>query len=195
VFSYKLCYTLRATFKIHFFSRPASNGFWLCLLIPFSYLINIGLHWKSVPFDYKISTIAAFGILLASIVQLISLTRPVCKKSTEIICSAVIALAVAFLMRICLKQGVVFSAISGASLIFLYSWLLLYLLQKCSHCFTMGEATIVCQGIVLFLFDCYVHLPYSWQNDKLSRSEVFKSILQVYETNQGSQNLQQLNVH
>lgn len=42
----------------------ASSGWWLAYLLAIAYAINCWQHQRSVTFEYKFSTIVAFGLLL-----------------------------------------------------------------------------------------------------------------------------------
>jgi dolichol kinase len=125
------------------------------------------------------STIISFGLLLQSICQFVLLAQAEYKKTLAVSFKLLNASITSFLIWICLNQGIIFSTVSGVFVILLYSWLLFFSMQKLPRGFTLGEASIVCQGIVLFLFSCYIHLPFAWQNADLSPTDEFKAIQQV----------------
>jgi dolichol kinase len=63
------------------------------------------------------------------------------------------------LLKLVLDQTLFFSVITPSAILVLYYAILVYTLKAMPHCFTFGEATIVAQGVVTFLYNCFLHLP------------------------------------
>lgn len=87
--------------------RPnASNGLWLCTLLPLSYISNTWKHKAFVQFQGKVSTIVAFGLFLQTLVVLSQLRTNKSKGSTSKILVSLPAAFTSFLIWICLNQGI-----------------------------------------------------------------------------------------
>lgn len=139
--------------------RPnAGNGLWLCILIPLAYMSNTWKHKSFVQFQGKVSTIIAFGLFLQTLVVLSQIRSNKSKSSSSKISLALPAAFTSFLIWICLNQGALFSLCCGTSTTLFYGWLYVYLLKVLPRSFTLGEASVVTQGFVLFLLNIGVRL-------------------------------------
>lgn len=152
------------------------------LLLPLCYMISTAKLGKQVGFDYKITTIISFGLL----VQTVAIY---CKLSTEkssFLLNAFTKLLpgafTSFLVWICLKQTEVFSMICGFGATLLYDFLYFYVLKCLPKSFTLGEGAVVMQGVTLFLFNAFLQLPsYFMRNEIVLTTELstMKPVLQI----------------
>lgn len=193
--------------KSNFFCfRPnASNGLWLCTLLPLSYMTNTWKHKTFVQFQGKVSTIIAFGLFLQTLVVLSQLRTNSASKSKFLL--SLPAAFTSFLIWICLNQGLyaltsttppsplyqlsirsthflfvaaVFSLFCGTSALLFYGWLYVYLLRVLPQSFTFGEASVVAQGFVLFLLNVGLRLfDFATYNTKHDIDDI-TFILQVW---------------
>lgn len=86
--------------------RPsASAGWWLCCLLPGAYLVNCWQHQRALSFDYKLSTIVAFGLLLQSLVQI---GRMYTSTGRLLVFRAIPSAVTATLIHVCLHQGIAY---------------------------------------------------------------------------------------
>ncbi|XP_037050266.1 dolichol kinase [Bradysia coprophila] len=150
--------------------RPnASNGLWLCTLIPLSYMANTWKHKSYVQFQGKVSTIVAFGLFLQTLVVLSQLRTNKPIGSSRKLLSSLPAAFTSFLIWICLNQAAVFSIVCGTSALLLYGSLYVHMLKVLPQSFTFGEASVVGQGFVLFLLNVGLrlsgHSTYSAKHD------------------------------
>lgn len=59
-----------------------------------------------------------------------------------------------------LQQDIAFSVITASMIMIIYYLTLMYIVKAMPKCFTFGEATIIIQGLVIFLLNCVLNLPY-----------------------------------
>lgn len=160
--------------------RPnAGNGLWLCTLIPLSYMINTFNKGNVVHFDYKLTTIHAFGLLLQTVEIYFKLATDTRNVPLNILFKVMPGLFTSFLVWICLKQDIVFSILSGMSVLMLYNSLYFNVIRKLPKSFTLGEAAIVLQGTTLFLFNCFLQLPIYLQSPPTTNMSKIHTIIQV----------------
>ncbi|XP_031626122.1 dolichol kinase [Contarinia nasturtii] len=137
--------------------RPlASNGWWLSYLLSAAYLVNRWKYERSATFEYKFSTVIAFGMALQSMVfHFASQFR---SKIFLWILRIVPCAAVSLLLIFFLYQDVVFSLFSGFTIVITYQALFSFILRRMPRSFTYGELTIVTQGFMIFLMNLYFKL-------------------------------------
>lgn len=160
--------------------RPnAGNGLWLCILIPLSYMINTFNKGNVVHFDYKLTTILAFGLFLQTVEIYLKLATDTRNVSLNILFKLIPGLFTSFLVWICLRQAIVFSLLCGLSVLMLYNSLYFIVIRKLPKSFSLGEAAIVIQGTTLFLFNCFLQLPIYSQSPPTTNMSKIHTILQV----------------
>lgn len=165
-----------------FFRPSAGNGLWLAYLLPLTYMINTAKLNKQVDFDFKITTIISFGLMLQSTEIYCKLA---CERNSKILNALTKLLPGAFtsfLVWICLLQEVPFSMICGFGSCLLYDLLYVYLMKALPRSFTLGEAAVVTQGIVIFLFNAFLQLPSYWIGEEILEKEMdkMKPVLQIW---------------
>ncbi|XP_055613620.1 dolichol kinase [Uranotaenia lowii] len=141
---------------------PASNGLWLTPMLTISLAVNVWFrrNQQTVHLDYKRTTILCFGLLVHSAVVFLSLARRTPPGFLNKISTIVLSIfSTGFLFWVCLNENIIFSFISASLGIILYNGLLFRVLKHLPRSFTLGEATVVCQGTVLFLYNAFLQLP------------------------------------
>ncbi|XP_065089767.1 dolichol kinase isoform X2 [Ochlerotatus camptorhynchus] len=143
-------------------SRPhAGNGLWLAGLLFLSHAINVWNRDKvPVSLNYKRSTILCFGLLLHSVGIFVSLSNQTRQRFIGKLLYVFSSLGLtSFLLWICLKDNVVISTVSAIFGIILYDRVFLRVLKQMPKCFTLGEATLVCQGFTIFAYNVFLQVP------------------------------------
>lgn len=143
-----------------YITRPnASPGYWLCALVPLCYIVdNYRYPQNSLSFDYKMTTIVAFGIFIQSIVIILNLWLSF-RKYLNAIYTLIPAGLTSFLIWICLKQEISVSCFWGTGSTVLYSLLYYKALKALPKSFTFGEASVIVQGFTLFLLNACLQIP------------------------------------
>ncbi|XP_026741408.1 dolichol kinase [Trichoplusia ni] len=130
-------------------TRPAlSNGLWCSMLLP-TVLILYSLQYE-VSELYKLLAFISVGLLSYSLlfVVFVSVSCLVLKENIYGGCTAS-SLTAALLLFIFLDRGLIFSVTLSMAAVFSYSQLLRMSLMKFPKTFTIGEAMIVTQSIIL----------------------------------------------
>jgi len=169
---------LRLIVKFLNFSRNSSHGIWLCSLLFLAYLQTIIRNPKTIQFNYELSTTILFGLMLQSIEIFISFTfieqMPIW---TKLLLKTVPACTTSILINQILGQNLIFSFITGVVIMIVYYLTLMYMLKAMPRCFTFGEATIVVQGLIIFVYNCFLILPFI--DDAKTMNDQLDMILQL----------------
>lgn len=143
-------------------TRPhASNGLWLASLLFMSQAVNV---WNrdnhSVTLNYKRSTIVSFGLLLHSILIFISLRSGKCQRPGVKLLYTLFSIGTtSSLLMVCLKDNAIISSVSAILVVVLYDSIYFRLLKQMPKSFTLGEATVVGQGLTIFAYYAFLQLP------------------------------------
>lgn len=151
-------------------------------LLPLCYMISTAKLGKQVGFDYKITTIISFGLLLQTVAIYCKLFREKPSFLFNILTTSIPGIFTSFLVWICLKQTEVFSMICGIGTTLVYNFLYIYVLQKMPKSFTLGEGAVIVQGVTIFLFNAFLQLPSYYMKNEIVRTtelNTMKSILQI----------------
>ncbi|XP_058129568.1 dolichol kinase [Anopheles ziemanni] len=167
-------------------TRPgASEGWWLCSLVPSCYAATIWRNFQHhqnahLPQDYKRTVIVTFGLLLHSLVIRGQIQARWNRRQAIVLMSIVAALC-SVLLGVCLAENIVFCTFSGFLPVLLYDRTYFSIFSMIPKSFTFGEAFIVVQGIVVFLYGTLLQLPrlIIQQEKDLSDMKIIYSILQV----------------
>ncbi|XP_058821279.1 dolichol kinase [Topomyia yanbarensis] len=142
-------------------TRPyADDGLWLSVLLTLSLTVNV---WnrdpQQVELAYKQTAILSFGLFIHSFCIFLSLCRqiPTCVIGKCVYTTFTIVVTCT-IFRVCLKDNAIISIISSFGIV-LYDRIYHKVLKEMPKSFTLGEATIVCQGIVLFLYNTFLNVP------------------------------------
>ncbi|XP_055548742.1 dolichol kinase [Wyeomyia smithii] len=150
--------------------RPdADNGFWLSLLLTFALLLNVvNRDRQPISLIYKRTTILCSGMFLQSTCIFVSFcTKEPVRGSGKVLYTTLTTCITSFLFWMTLNENVIFSSLSGFFSCVLYDRILFYILIKMPKSFTLGEASLVCQGLVAFLYTAFIQIPETFIYDKL----------------------------
>lgn len=152
------------------------------VLLPFCYMVSTAKLGKQVTFDYKITTIISFGLLVQTVAWYLRLLTEKMSIAFNVLATLTPGIFTSFLVWICLKQTEFFSIICGIGTTLFYDFLYFYVLKRLPKSFTLGESAIVMQGITLFVFNAFLQLPsYYMKNGSIPTNELgtMKYILQI----------------
>lgn len=140
----------------HITLRPdAHPGTWLSLLLPAAIIISVIKHPKECSEVYKLTAILAIGLLLTSIIFIIQCVREKdIRKVTGLHC--VPGAVTGFIYYAIIEKGFVFAFTSGFLSGIGYYQLFLFLMRRCKACFSVGEAQLAAQALILFLYGATV---------------------------------------
>uniref|UniRef100_A0A1Q3FCU4 dolichol kinase n=1 Tax=Culex tarsalis TaxID=7177 RepID=A0A1Q3FCU4_CULTA len=160
--------TVKNSRDIGIITRPAGNGYYLSILPVLCHSVNVwGRDKLPVDLAYKRSTILCFGLFLQSLAIFLSLQRRASTRlATTLPYTTCNAGFTGFLFWVCLKDNVGFSLASAAAGVVLYDIVYFRVLRQMPKCFTLGEASIVCQGLVVFLYNAFLKVPKLFLNDR-----------------------------
>lgn len=121
-----------------------------------------------VDLAYKRSTILCFGLFLQSLAIFLSLRSRVSPRlAIKLLCTTCTAGITGFLFWVCLKDNVRVSLISATAAVVLYDLVYFRILRRMPKCFTLGEASIICQGLVVFLYNAFFKVPKLLLDDRV----------------------------
>ncbi|GLV43996.1 Aldehyde dehydrogenase [Carabus blaptoides fortunei] len=158
--------------------RPnAGTGYWASFLLPIAILTPLVKSPEILSHPYKLATILSFGLFLANII-LITQSVKYNNFKTGLI-HYVSTVFISFLFYTCLHRGVIFSIFSGIFSTFTYYKGLPLLLTTCSQSFTFGEASLVSQSIIIFLYAAAINIFKSLLNVPVQVTHISTLILQI----------------
>ncbi|CAH1119357.1 unnamed protein product [Phaedon cochleariae] len=154
--------------------RPgADSGLWALFLLPLSVIISTIKHSIIATPTYKLASLVCMGMMLTSVI--ISMQKWKNQKLKVINIWIVLAsLFTTSLCLLCLHKGFVFSLLSGLWSTLIFMVIYKYILRKFKECFTLGEAGIVSQGIVILIYFTIMNVL-----NHSTRSTPFKSNMQI----------------
>ncbi|CAH0725021.1 unnamed protein product, partial [Brenthis ino] len=141
-------------------TRPShSNGIWCPFLLPA--ILMTYTCFDNVSLLYKFISLSSLGLLCYCMLFLIffSTSSEVLKTTSFSGCVASGTLTSA-IIHIFLQQGLQISIVLPLSSTMLFAWLLQLNIIKCHNTFTIGEAMIMTQSVVLFCAMCLVKFFY-----------------------------------
>lgn len=136
-------------------TRPnASPGYWLCLLLPLAFASNL-IHENQCNGQVStqpILTIAAIGM---SIENLCFFLNIYCKTTLllKLFIAFVPGFITAILYKVLLQQSWSYGLFLGFIITFIYQNSYMRVLCGLPDCFSFGEASILVQGLMLFLLN------------------------------------------
>ncbi|CAH0558934.1 unnamed protein product [Brassicogethes aeneus] len=160
-------------------TRPRANdGIWLTLLLPISIITSTLTHPIVLTPTYKLVAVFCVGLISTSLVfyyqylkkeplQLLSLWHV-----PSIILSGLI-------FNLYLNKDLIFSIISALFCTLFYYYKLKWTLLKFPHSFTIGEACLIAQALVLILFSTALNLLSLSNKVFISNMQVSTLIIQV----------------
>lgn len=168
--------------KNNFFVRPSSrNGLWVFFLLPISIIISLMKHPVILTPHYKFATLVSFTLICNS---LYIISRYIKNQKLKIIhiCPLTISVLTGTLFNICLHKGWIFSLANGFLITLGFLHMYRFLLNKLKYSFTLGEAGLVAQTIILFvnsLFYNIFHMLSIQERKYRSKMQTCTLIIQV----------------
>ncbi|CAD7087707.1 unnamed protein product [Hermetia illucens] len=146
----------------------ASSGYWLCILLPFAFIINnIRYPKSSSAFDYKMTTIVSFGLCLQSI-YIFTCILESRSKLLRICLISIPGICTSLFIQIILNQTTAVSVIWGLTTTLTYNYVYFKLLKTLPRSFTYGEASVAAQGLILFLMNGFLRIPHFVNNPPMT---------------------------
>ena len=116
-------------------------------------------------------------MFLQSLEVFLVLTRDDMKIPSKLAVRMLPGLVTTLLLFLLLHQEVMFSCITGLFIVIIYRFIFIHAMKALPFSFTIGEASIVTQGFVVFLYNCYLKLPFI--ESSKTTSEDLNFMLQV----------------
>ncbi|XP_056637122.1 dolichol kinase [Diorhabda sublineata] len=154
--------------------RPNSDsGLWVLFLLPISVILSTLKHSIIATPTYKLASLVCTGMIIVSVI--ITIQKYKNKILTILTPWTVIAfLIITLLFHISLEKDLVFSLFGSLFSTILYFCIYKCILMKFKECFTLGEAGIISQSLILFLYFTIINVI-----NHISQSMAFKSNMQV----------------
>ena len=135
------------------------NGLWLSGLLFVAFLQTILRNPDTIQLDYELSTVLLLGMFLQSLeiffVLFLDQTTIV-----HLILKLIPVSVTSSLIWLVLQQEIIFSLITGLIVMCIYRLSYIWILKSLPFSFTLGEASIVTQGIVVFFYNCCLKIPF-----------------------------------
>lgn len=158
----------------HIITRPgASAGIWISFLLPTAIILSC-CSCHNITELYKIAATLSLGLLGSSV----AFFAKTCKVKTHEGAFIVPALITYILLHFYNKIGVWFS-IAGGIASYSFSEAVVLLLAAAPKSLTYGEASVLTQSLILFLFTTLINLVKAWQNVPVQCVDTATVILQV----------------
>lgn len=113
----------------------------------------------TIQLNYELNTVLLLGMFLQSLEIIFALTRENFGFATKLLTGLAPAALTGLLLKFVLGQDVVFSFATSLAVLIVYRFTFLFLLKSFPLSFTLGEASIVAQGLVVFLYSCFLKFP------------------------------------
>ena len=149
----------------------------MCSLLTCAYSISLLRNQKSIDLDYKLTTIISFGLFLQSLEIFLKLAFERIHLIFNIILKVIPGLLTASLIWFTLNQDIDFCLIHGICVTLIYNIIFIYVLKVLPKSFTLGEGSVVVQGFILFMYNCFLQLPFMNSSETIERD--LKTVLQV----------------
>ncbi|KAJ8960605.1 hypothetical protein NQ318_013897 [Aromia moschata] len=159
-------------------TRPnAGDGVWVLFLLPVSLIVSSFKHPIVLTPTYKLSSILSTGLLLTS--ALVAFQK---YKNQKLRIDSRTILAFIFtsvLFHICFHKDWLFSILSGLAGTVFYFKAYIFVLRKFEKCFTLGEAALVTQGVIILLYFTFVNVFNSSHHSYRTNLQISTLIIQI----------------
>ncbi|XP_018566996.1 dolichol kinase [Anoplophora glabripennis] len=158
--------------------RPkADNGLWVLFLLPLSLIISSLRHPVVLTPTYKLSSLLSIGLILTSIVIVFHKRED--QKLKIINKWNMLILLLTILFHIFLEKGLIFSIASGILSTVVYIRTYVFILKNFKNCFTLGEAGIVSQSLIILLYCTSINILNSIHTIYGSHMQISTLIIQI----------------
>lgn len=136
-------------------TRPnASPGYWLCLLLPLAFASNL-VHENKCNGQDSTQPILTIAVIGMSIETLCFFLYILCKTSLllKLFIAFVPGFITTLLYKVLLQQSWSYGLFCGFIITFVYQNSYIRVLRGFPGCFSFGEASVLIQGLMLFLLN------------------------------------------
>nr|XP_033322583.1 dolichol kinase [Megalopta genalis] len=160
--------------------RPNANiGLWLGMLVGLSAILNLLKEDTSYSEICLIVGLTGVGLVMSSICLYVRLTtKKVIVKDFQVI-YFLPAIVTSMLYLLVANKGLLWSVTWGLSVGSLGTWSIIQLMSTFPNCFTLGEATAVVHGCVLFIMSAVTNLPLRYHLPPIHNDDIATVLLQV----------------
>lgn len=116
-------------------------------------------------------------MFLQTLETIFKLTQDAIKTHYKIAIQLIPAIVTSTAIFAVLQQGVAFSIVTGLAITQLYRFVYLQILSSLPLSFTLGEASIVAQAFVIFIYNCFLKLPFIEESS--GQTEDLNLVLQI----------------
>ncbi|KAJ8965414.1 hypothetical protein NQ314_004167 [Rhamnusium bicolor] len=162
-----------------FKTRPnAADGVWVLYLLPLSLIISTIKHPIIATPTYKLASLLSTGLLLTSAVIAVQKSK---NQRLKIIntWTILVLLLTSVLFHVCFHKDWLFCVLSGVASTLIYFKIYIFVLSKFEECFTLGEAGLISQGVVIVIYIATINVMNSSQGSYKSNVQISTLIIQV----------------
>ncbi|XP_076633850.1 dolichol kinase [Colletes latitarsis] len=157
----------------------ANSGLWLGTLVGLSSILTILKEDSSYSEICLIAGLTGIGLLISCVCLYLRLsTERVAVRDFQVI-YFLPALITSMLYLLIANKGLLVSVTWGLSIASLGTWGVLQLMSMFPGCFTIGEATSVIHGCILFLMSVVTNLPLRYHLPPIHNDDIATVLLQV----------------
>ncbi|XP_053965754.1 dolichol kinase isoform X1 [Anastrepha ludens] len=142
-------------------ARPnAASGHWLCMLLPLALASNL-VHKDRCTEQFSTQAILTIAVIGMSLEFLGFILYKHCKSNLllKLLIAFVPGLITALLNKIVLRQSWSYGLFWGFVTTFCYQNTYMRVMRRLPGCFSYGEATVLVQGLMLFLLNIVLKIP------------------------------------
>ncbi|XP_049821619.1 dolichol kinase [Aethina tumida] len=160
-------------------ARPnANDGLWLMFLLPAAVITSAFNHPIVLTPTYKLVSVSCLGLICSSIVFIHSCLRGQ-KLGKTVIWDLPIILTVTAIFHLYIKTALIVSILSTLTCTLIYRRALIFMLKKFPQSFTIGEASLITQALVILLYATGLNLFYFVGKMYTSNMQISTLIIQV----------------
>ncbi|XP_037952543.1 dolichol kinase [Teleopsis dalmanni] len=138
----------------------ASPGYWLCILLPMAFATRYMRATSCAPsLTYDMLSIAAAGMGIESICFFMYMFLNI-GLLPKLLISFIPGILTSCLYKVVLAQGWPFGVFWGFGVTFCYQNVYIHIMRGFPRCFSFGEATIIVQGLMLFILNSILHIMF-----------------------------------
>lgn len=150
----KLCFDFN-------FRPNASHGIWLAGLLFSAFFQTIIRNPKTIQLNYEVTTVLLLGMFLQTLEVFFTFVREDSKLFMKLATRIAPSIVTNLLLGRVLHQEVVFSIATSLTTQLSFRFIYLSVMRSFPLSFTMGEASIVAQGFIVFIYNSLLDRPYA----------------------------------
>ncbi|XP_046834604.1 dolichol kinase isoform X1 [Vespa crabro] len=156
-----------------------SSGLWIGGLIGFCAVLTLLKESSSYSEICLVTGLGGFGLLVSCLSLYVRLFMGNGAIKDFQVIYFLPSITTSMLYLLVANKGLLTSLIWGLSVGSLGTWGVLQLMSHCPGCFTIGEATIVTHGIILFLLSVATNVPLRYHLPPIHNDDIVTVILQI----------------